>query len=316
LQYSEEFKTRIDDTTRRGSSLVQDIQFPKNKESLLDVIQNIWSAARIEGSDEIAHFAELVQKVVKSTLTGSIPLSTNVRNILAESFKELKRSSQDGSAVNQKHIQDLKLLLDNIKREEKDYIIIKKLKVLYIDEDTFSHYKVKRNSDKYIEIEPCFSTQDALQKLDLGKYDVILCDFKPTDPVIGEVFHLYSSRVPIVAMSASDSLKETQTATRLGAMDFIIKNDEGMKSISRSLHTAAYEWQKRIRQKKRKMIDPQAKKILKHLLNNGGHMRQALDSHIEIISDSGHTVREMEDTDHNDLDNLVALNYLSKDPAE
>lgn len=316
MRYSEEFKDHIHDTTQRGTSLLEEIEFPKNKESLLDLIQNIGSAARIEGADEIAQFSDVVQKLVKSTITGSIPLSINVKNILLDSLKELLLVSQYESQINDKKIQDVKAVLNNIKREDKDYMIFKKLKVLYIDEDTFSHFKVKSNSDKYIEIEPCFSAQEALSKLNSRKYDIILCNFKPADPITGDVFNFYSSRFPIVAISTSDNPRDAQTATRMGAMDYIIKNDEGMKGISRSLHTVAFEWRKRSEQKTRKMIDPRAKKILKFLLNNKHDIRMVLDSQIKIVSNSGLKIREIEDTDHKDLDNLVALNYISKDPAE
>jgi hypothetical protein len=316
LKYSDEFKDHIHDTTQRGTSLLGDIGFPKNKESLLDLIQNIGSAARIEGADEIAQFSDVVQKLVKSTITGSIPLSINVKNILLESLKELLLVSQYESQINDKKVQDVKAVLNNIKREDKDYMIFKKLKVLYIDEDTFSHFKVKSNSDKYIEIEPCFSAQEALSKLNSRKYDIILCNFKPADPITGDVFNFYSSRFPIVAISTSDNPRDAQTATKMGAMDYIIKNDEGMKGISRSLHTVAFEWRKRSEQQTRKMIDPRAKKILKFLLNNKHDIRQVLDSQIKIVSNSGLKILEMEDTDHKDLDNLVALNYVSKDPAE
>jgi CheY-like chemotaxis protein/Zn finger protein HypA/HybF involved in hydrogenase expression len=316
LKYSDEFRAHVHDTAQRGTSLLEVIGVPKNKESLLDVIQNIGSAARIEGADEIAHFSDVVQKLVNSIITGSIPLSINVKNILSEAFKELQNACQYETQINDKKVEDVKAVLNNIKKEEKDYMIFKKLKVLYIDEDTFSHLKVKRNSDKYIEIEPCLSAQEALSKLNSRKYDIILCNFKPADPITGDVFNFYSSRFPIVAISTSDNPRDAQTATRMGAMDYITKNDEGMKWISRSLHTVAFEWRKRSEQKTQKMIDPRAKKILKFLLNNTHDIRQVLDSHIKIVSHSGHTLRELEDTNLKDLDNLVALNYLSKDPAE
>ena len=41
-----------------------------------------------------------------------------------------------------------------------------------------------------------------------------------------------------------------------------------------------------------------------------------MDSHIQIVSESGSTIREIEDTDNRDLDSLVTSNYLSKDRAE
>src|SRR5919108_473722 len=82
------------------------------------------------------------------------------------------------------------------------------------------HYKVKRNSDKFIEIVPCFSAEDGLSKLSSGKYDVILCDFRPSDPIIGDIFSFYSSRFPIVAISSSDNPRDAQTAARMGALDY------------------------------------------------------------------------------------------------
>ena len=316
MQYSEEFKEHLKNTTQKGSFLVKDIEFPKNKESLLDIIHTVWSAAKIEGAAEIAQFAETIQRLVQSTLSGSTPLSSTVKNILAESLTELQRASQDESQVDNNRVQAVKEILDNIKREEKDYIILKRLRVLYIDEDSFSHYKVKRNADKYIEIIPCLSAQEALSKLESAKYDIILCDFRPADHVMGEIFNLHSSKIPIVAISTSDNPKDAQTATKMGAMDFLIKNDEGMKWISRSLHTAVYDWQRRIRQNKRKMIDPQAKRILKYMLSNPGNIRLTLDSHIQIVSDSGRPVLGIEGTSQTDLGNLVALNYLSQEPSE
>ena len=174
MKYSEEFKDYARETIGRGFLLLNDIEFQKNKEGLLDIIQNIWSAARIEGAEDIAYFAEVVRKLVKSTLTGGIPLKEDVRNILSESLKALQYAAQSESQINDKNIRDVKALLGNLKKEETDYIVLKKLKVLYIDEDTFSHYKVKRNSDKFIEIIPCFSDEDGLTKLSSVSYGVVL----------------------------------------------------------------------------------------------------------------------------------------------
>jgi DNA-binding NarL/FixJ family response regulator len=316
VKYSDEFKDYAREAVGRGFSLLENIEFQKNKEGLLEIIQNIWSAARIEGAEDIAYFAEVVMKLVKSTLTGGIPLKADVRNILSESFKELEYASQQESRIKDKNIRDVKALFENLKSEEKDYIVLKKIKVLYIDEDTFSHYKVKRNSDKFIEIIPCLSAEDGLSKLSSGKYDVILCDFRPSDPIVGDIFSFYSSRFPIVAISSSDNPRDAQTATRMGALDYIPKNEEGLKWISRSLHTAFHEWQKRKDIKRQNAINQRAKKILKHLLNDTHSIKQAVDSQIRIVSESGRIIREIEDTDNKDIDSLVVSNYLSKDRAE
>jgi hypothetical protein len=59
-----------------------------------------------------------------------------------------------------------------------------------------------------------------------------------------------------------------QLATRAGAMDFVVKDDSGIKWIPRALHTAVNEWTKRTKQSDKTTIidDPNVKKLLKYMM--------------------------------------------------
>jgi CheY-like chemotaxis protein len=139
-------------------------------------------------------------------------------------------------------------MLKNSYREENDFVISKNLQVLLIDKDSFLHYKIKKNGGSHITFDPVSTLAEATERLQKNNYDLILCDFSIEG--VAAMFSAYSKKVPIVVLSTSDSTRDAQLAARMGAVDYIIKNDEGMKLIQRTLHTAFGQWRRKSKEKK------------------------------------------------------------------
>ena len=121
------------------------------------------------------------------------------------------------------------------------------MKVLLIDKDSFLHYKIKKHGGTHITFDPVSTLEEATEKLQKNNYDLILCDFSIEG--IAALFSAYSKKVPIVVLSSSDSTRDAQLAARMGAIDYIVKNDDGMKLIQRTLHTALANGEEKVRRK-------------------------------------------------------------------
>jgi CheY-like chemotaxis protein len=314
MEYTSEFKEHVEQLVAQSKQVLNKLEESNNKEQLINIAQNIVSASKMEDHPEINVFASFIENIAKLIHAGSLPTTQAVKDRLTESFNEIVSKLQStGYDISPVRIDQLKSLLNEAKREDKDYVIIRSLKVLYIDQDNFSHYNVKKHSGPSIMIDSCFSAQDALKKIQAEKFDVILCDLNLNDKALVNLFNSYSKRIPIVAISASDNPRDAQIATRMGAKDFIVKNDGGIRWLPRALHTTASEWQRQI--KKQRLLDPNAKRLLKFMLSIASPLRQKVDSRIVVAAEAtGEIAKEIDI--NNTLEKLIVSHYIVRQPLE
>jgi DNA-binding NarL/FixJ family response regulator len=257
-------------------------------EKLGQQITRIISASRIEGDEEVASFAMHVNNVIVALASGRLVPDENIRSLLRESFLEIRRSTQDNDDDNNNSssnrtqidpaiINKLKSVLTAANTSEKDFIFLSSIDVLYIDADDFVYKSLaKRATDsmatimKMTSIKLVSNASEARQLLlsSQEKFDVILCETDLPDESGLELIKEFSSRYPVVAISASDDPRSIQLAMKAGATDYIVKNETGIRMLPRSLHTAVVERQKRGQktQKDEILKDPRAAKVLNYLM--------------------------------------------------
>jgi len=82
---------------------------------------------------------------------------------------------------------------------------------------------------------------DAMQQLDLSRFDVILLDLNLPDSAGYETFaniHTHTPEIPIVVMSSDDDTDLAVRTVREGAQDYLVKGEANLKPLTRVIHYA------------------------------------------------------------------------------
>jgi DNA-binding NarL/FixJ family response regulator len=314
MSFSEEYKREISNLVNNALTLLDDLR--NNRQSLRDTVQSILAASRLEEHIGVSRFAELLNSVADGLVSGSLdPNNLGNRSSIKVALSDLKNTiDRNEETVSLNVEQELRQILKTGKADERDFVVAKVIKVLYIDEDRFAQYNIRKNIGNSIQIESCLSANEAEKKLREETFDAILCDSKLSDPHIVSIFKEYSSKIPIVAISVSDDPKLVQLATKAGAVDFIVKNDAGVKWIPRSLHTVTNEWRKRasLSSITRILENPNSKKVLKYFLDSKGPIKQEIHSNLIYDHKSDNVITDV----GNVLESLVNAGYIVKRPIE
>ncbi|MBA3749889.1 MAG: response regulator, partial [Nitrosopumilus sp.] len=153
--------------------------------------------------------------------------------------------------------------------EEKDYIYLKKLEVIYIDGDKIAQNSLMEYIVDSINLTSCDSIYSAFDIVESKKFDIIICDIMISPDILKEFFDKYSKKIPIIFVSSSKDPKMAYLASKMGAKDYLFKDKEGFKNISKSLHTIHLKWIKDSKQKDSMQLlnDPNMRIVLKDLIN-------------------------------------------------
>jgi CheY-like chemotaxis protein len=316
MSYSSEYIQYMLDSLKTSFTLVNDLSIYKNKDELSNVLTRIVSASKMEGQTEIAEVAEHILATAKAVGAGSVISSDSTKDLLKDALQqiEMKLNNTSYSLKDKQQIAKLIDLLKNTKREDHDYIFLKKLNVLYIDKDSFSRYSIIKHTSNSLNVDSCPSCLEALEKLKKGiNYDMILCDFNLSDKDMIPLFEQYSKRIPTVSLSTSGDSSDINLATKMGSMDIIVKNDQGIKMLPRHLNKVAREWQKQ--DSKHKLFDSRTKKVLKRMLIIDAPIDQTTETRISFIDATNRIpVKDIEDMDA--VEDLVSSKFLTREPME
>lgn len=312
--YTSEYKTIVSSLIEGAMSLIDNYAENHANDELLRIISRILSASRMEDHSEIASFAEKIQSIIESMISGKVILSKHVLETIKTCLSQIRSSLQNDIIIADPIlIEKLKAILRGAKSDDKDYLFVKKLHVLLIDDDEFAQFKILSNIGSSINMDICSNVIYAATKLTKDHYDAILCHYDPFDKNIVEFFNHYSGNIPIVAMSISEDPKLIQLVGKAGARDFIVKNDSGIKRLPRSLHKVTNEWARKsaISDYQRLLSAPSVRKILKELMS-GARLSQKVQSRIEFDSKLINSLK-----DHaKSLQNLINAGYLVKQPTQ
>lgn len=312
--YSTEYKAIVSTHLQRAISIIEQYGEKRDRDELFQTVSKVLSASRMEDHPEVAKIAEQIQTITEGLISGKVIPSKRTLDTIRSVLLQLNSGLQkDSILVDPSLVEDLKQIIRGAKSDDKDYLFVKKLHVLLVDDDEFAQLKIQGNIGGSILLDKCSSVTDASIMLKNGKYDAILCNFNPYDKPTVEFFSHHSRNIPIVAMSVSEDPKMVQIAGRAGARDYIVKTDLGIKGIARSLHKVTIDWSRKskISEHQRLLLMPTARKILKELMA-GSSLGQKIHSRIEYDSKTINSLRDHEKT----IQSLMNASYIVKSPTQ
>jgi CheY-like chemotaxis protein len=171
-----------------------------------------------------------------------------------------------------------------ISNEEKDYVFLNKLEVLYIDNDISSQKIINNYASDTTHITACDSIYSAFDIVESKKYDIILCDMTTASKdILKEFFNVFSQNIPIIAMSTTIDAKIAYMSAKMGAKDYIVKNTKDFKAISKSIHKVYLE---HVKEKEKKnslqlLNDSDTRIVLRDLINTELPIEQRLNTTFE-----------------------------------
>ncbi len=271
LQYTGEFREHVLDLIQQSMPYAKTVNQGDNLIQFNSLLRSIASACKLEGISHLANVTEHLIHLVDSIQSSAISPKEETINTILHTLSYLDNVLRNDIHDNRLDVIDrMDLLLDKSKREENDYVAQKKINTLYIDNDPFSKRYIEKSIDKSINLVWVESAAEATELLKNTKFDTILCNLDLSDSSLLNIFKLYSSKIPIIALSQDDSPKAVQVATKLGAKDFILKDKLNIKWIPRSLHSVVQQQRKHDKRSRLQSVlnNSDARVILKEMLNS------------------------------------------------
>jgi CheY-like chemotaxis protein len=210
--------------------------------------------------------------------------------------------------------------------KEQDYVFLKDLEVIYIDDDLESHKLIMKYAKENIHITACDSLYLAFNIIESHNYDIVLCDMMASPEILKEFFSKYSQKMPVLAISSSMDPKMAYLAAKMGAKDYITKDKQELKSISKILHKVYLEWVKEREQKNSLSLlnDQNVRLVLKDLINTELPITQRIITSLESDIQINDTIINTYDIQANVilaknpsiLKSLIKLQFIKKDFVE
>lgn len=210
--------------------------------------------------------------------------------------------------------------------EGKDYVFLKKLDVIYIDSDIESHKLILNHLTDTIRLTSSDSIYSSFELVESKNYDVILCDMTAPSTILKEFFTKFAQKIPILSISSSNDPKIAYTSAKMGAKDYISKNDKDLKIISRAIHKVYLEWVKEREKGNSIQIfnDPDTRTLLRDLLNTGIPITQRLVTYFKSDVQINETIKNTYNIQANDIlsnnpqiiKSLIKMGFLVKEYLE
>jgi CheY-like chemotaxis protein len=213
-----------------------------------------------------------------------------------------------------------------IYNEEKDYIFLKELDVIYIDNDIHAQKMLLNHNTDTIRITACDSLYSALDIIESKNYDIILCDMNAPKDLLKEFFNIYSQRLPIIAISSFIDTKIAYISAKIGARGYLTKNDIDLKNITKSIHKIYLEWvkEKEKRNSLQFLNNSEIRIVLRDLINTEIPITQRLNTEFmnnlfinETIKNTYNILaNDILAKNHNIINSLVKMEFVNKEVVE
>jgi CheY-like chemotaxis protein len=210
--------------------------------------------------------------------------------------------------------------------EEKDYVFLKKLEVLYIDNNINAQKLIIKNTTDTIHINACDSLYSAFEILESKNFDLILCDMLAPQKVLREFFNMFGQKIPIIAVSNTIDPKIAYMSAKMGAKDYIVKSEKDLKTISRSIHKVYLEDQKEKEKKNLLQLlnDSNVRIVLKDLINTELPITQRLNTTFQNDILINETIKNTYNIQANEIisknlniiKSLIKMDFLDKEFIE
>jgi DNA-binding NarL/FixJ family response regulator/Zn finger protein HypA/HybF involved in hydrogenase expression len=285
----ENYRKIIFSSIQRAKELITSENLSTDKDVRLQLkneIEKIVSASTLENQIELSVILERLKAASKEILSGTLSIDnignpmpiffqalTDLEEVITDEGKEMETQFQEP--------QEFTIKPANYHQQPQS-AIVKKLKVLCIDSDETAQMKLKRNLENEVGLVSCTFPNEARIVLNGNeRFDAVICSLSLSNDDMLELIKEISGNLPVIATSNADDPDVIQTAVMAGAIDYIIKNDTGIKWMARSLHTAIEEWKKKFARPDKQAKDvvlenPYARQILQDMLQNLNPLRQQI----------------------------------------
>lgn len=325
MHYSNEYKKLIDKTIRECSSLLENPSID-NYIKLSHELDNIISCSQLEDHTNNQIIAEKTRYIVDSLVSGH-KISQEIQDIINKSLSKIRDDvANDNYLPDLKLVDEIKTNYDVLKKNEKDFMYTKNLKVLLITSDNFLSKLMLDNVDTSIQMTVYDNYGKAFDLVQTTKFDVIICDILE-DSTIAEDFILgYSKSIPMAVFYRSSDLQFVLKTAKLGIKHIISSDEIAIKYLTKTLHTIYSDWTKREKKFLLKPVleDPNMKIILHDMLVTELPIFQKIRSYFTIEVDINQVIKESYDLKVNELiksnsdiiDSLVKEKFLIKNKVK
>lgn len=325
MHYSDEYKKLIDRSLKECSSLLENPSI-ENYLRLGHELDHIISCSQLEDHTNIQIIAEKCKYIVDSLISGH-KISPQILDIINKSLTKVKVDvASENYLLDLNLIDEIKTNYDVLKKNEKDFIYTKSLKVLLITSDNFLSNLMLENVDESIQMTVFDSYSKAFDLVQNTIFDVIICDILE-DSTIAEDFILgFSKSIPMAVFYRSNDLQLVLKTAKLGIKHIISSDEMSIKYLAKTLHTIYSEWTKREKKFLLKPVleDPHMKIILHDMLLTELPIFQKIRSYFAIEVDINLVVKESYNLKVNELiksnadliDSLVKEKFLIKNKVK
>lgn len=237
-EYSELILSIIDNALNLSNENTFDNYLKINR-----LIDSLISSSKLEDHPNILILAEKLKLIVDSIVTGN-KMTNNLDSLIKECLDEIKSSIiKDHHELNLDLISSIENSLSFVKKDEIDYVYIKKLNVLFICNDEFLTKivlkKINEASINYLHV-------GDFRDIDPNKFgkdvDLILFDIPDLTSNIQDFFNTFSKYYPIVVLCDTDNSNTLSKISKFPIKEIVPRTDWGIRFLSKALHKTFANW--------------------------------------------------------------------------
>lgn len=321
MKYSDGYKKIIVDCVDTSLNLLKS-DVTGYLEKIKSRFEYMVSCSRLEDHWNIWYTLNSVESIVESLLTGH-SMTDDIRNILSKCLLSIRSDIEsDKHDIDADLNSELRKIIDEIKRNERDFIYNKNLKCLLISSDKFLCDLVLNSIDDSIEITITEHIQKLFEMDIMTEFDLVICNIIDKDILMNDFVITFSKKIPLVAICRSDDSQLIMNAAGLGIKHLVSADTFGIRYLAKTIHNSYSEW---IKEMKRFSLRPVLENhitrlVLRDMLLTELPIQQKVKSHFanelevnSVIKDSyGIKINELIRSDFLPIDMLVKDKYLTK----
>lgn len=316
MNYSDGYKEIIKESLDTCLDLLKS-EAPKYFENLKTNIEYMISCSRLEDHWNIWYTLSNAIPIIDTLLTGH-KINHDIKKILWECLLSIGLDvDSDKQDINTKINIELRRILDEIKRNERDFIYDKNLKCLLISSDKFLCNLVVNSADSSIDITIVEGLQGIFERDLAAEFDIVICNIVAKDIVMNDFIMAFSKRIPIVAICRSDDSQLIMNVAKVGVKYLVAADTFGIRFLSKTIHTAYSEWIKDMKRFSLRPIleDHFTRLVLRDMLLTELPIQQKIKSHFANELEVNSVIKDSYDIKANELikANFLPIDLLVKD---
>jgi hypothetical protein len=316
MNYSDGFEEIIKDSVDTSLDLLKS-ETPKYFEKLKVKVGYMLSCSRLEDHWNIWYTLSNVEPIIDSLLTGH-KMTIDIKNILSECLLSVRSDVVSGRQdVNTEINTALRKVLDEIKRNEKDYIYDRNLRCLVISSDKFLCNLITNSTDGSLDITIVENVRGLFERDLTTEFDIVVCNIIEKDILMNDFIISFSKRIPMVAICRPDNSQLIMNAAKVGVKYLVTADTFGIRFLSKTIHTAYSEW---VKDMKRFSLRPVLENhftrlVLRDMLLTELPIQQKIKSHFANELEINSVIKDSYDIKANEIikSDFLPIDLLVKD---